>query len=95
MPLSVLPPRVLDTIFVDSMADIFDYLDVAGTNQLTQIEFVEGLLNLCLMDTPISSIQSLKLLQMIRSIVGQVEQEMTTVRREMHKLRMFVTTVGI
>ena len=77
------------------MADIFDYLDVDGTKQLSQIEFVEGLLNLCLMDTPISTLQSLKLLQLIRSIVGQVEKEMATLRREMQKLRMYVSTVGL
>ncbi|CAE7611891.1 CACNA1I [Symbiodinium necroappetens] len=95
VPLSVLPPRVLDTIYADSMADIFDYLDVDGTKELTQIEFVEGLLNLCLMDTPISTLQSLKLLQLIRSVVGQVETEMSTLRREMQKLRTFMTTVSM
>eukprot|EP00439_Symbiodinium_sp_Y106_P067714 s720_g11.t1 len=95
VPLSVLPPRVLDTIYADSMADIFDYLDVDGTKQLTQIEFVEGLLNLRLMDTSISTLQSLKLLQLIRSVVGQVETEMSTLRREMQKLRAFMTTISM
>lgn len=70
-------------------------MEVDGTKELTHIEFVEGLLNLCLMDTPISTLQSLKLLQLIRSVVGQVETEMSTLRREMQKLRTFMTTVSM
>ncbi|OLP87261.1 Voltage-dependent T-type calcium channel subunit alpha-1H [Symbiodinium microadriaticum] len=80
VPLDVLPPRVLDAIYVESMADIFDYLDVDGTGQLSQMEFVEGLLNLCLMDMPISTIQSLKLLQLIRGLLGKVDKEVTSLK---------------
>ncbi|CAE7769753.1 CACNA1H [Symbiodinium sp. CCMP2456] len=80
VPLDVLPPRVLDAIYVESMADIFDYLDVDGTGQLSQMEFVEGLLNLCLMDMPISTIQSLKLLQLIRGLLGKVDQDITSLK---------------
>ena len=65
VPLDVLPPRVLDAIYVESMADIFDYLDVEGKGQLSQMEFVEGLLNLCLMDMPISTIQSWSLVSCV------------------------------
>ena len=48
---SILPPRVLDALCVENITDIFDYLDVDGTGELSQMEFVEGLLNLCLLDT--------------------------------------------
>ena len=48
---SILPPRVLDALCVENIADIFDYLDVDGTGELSQVEFVEGLLQLCLLDT--------------------------------------------
>ena len=37
VPVSILPPRVLDSICVENMADIFDYLDVDGTGELTQM----------------------------------------------------------
>ena len=86
VPLDVLPPRVLDAIYVESMADIFDYLDVDGTGQLSQMEFVEGLLNLCLMDMPISTIQSLKLLQLIRGLVGKVEKEVLSLKVQVQAL---------
>ena len=44
------------------------------------MEFVEGLLNLCLMDMPISTIQSLKLLQLIRGLLGKVDKEVTSLK---------------
>lgn len=37
-----------------------------------QVEFVEGLLNLCLLDMPIATIQTLKLLQLIRASINQL-----------------------
>eukprot|EP00438_Fugacium_kawagutii_P034616 Skav225848 [mRNA] locus=scaffold345:174855:177317:+ [translate_table: standard] len=36
------------------------------------VEFVEGLLNLCLLDMPIATIQTLKLLQLIRASINQL-----------------------
>lgn len=35
VPVTILPPRVLDSICVENMADIFDYLDVDGTGRLS------------------------------------------------------------
>ena len=37
------------------MGDLFELLDVDGGGSLTQAEFVEGLLNLVLLDVPIWS----------------------------------------
>ena len=34
---------------------VFDLLDVDESGFLTEIEFTEGLLNLCLLDTPIAT----------------------------------------
>ena len=48
---SILPPRVLDALCIENITDIFDFLDVDGTGELSQMEFVEGLLQLCLLDT--------------------------------------------
>ncbi|CAE7490358.1 unnamed protein product, partial [Symbiodinium natans] len=44
VPLSVLPPKLLENVSIDSMVDLFELLDVDGGGQLTQHEFVEGLL---------------------------------------------------
>ena len=67
VPVSILPPRVLDALCVENIADIFDYLDVDGTGELSQMEFVEGLLQLCLLDMPMSAILTLKLLRSVRT----------------------------
>ena len=73
VPVDILPPRVLDSVFVDSMSDIFDLLDVNECGFLTQMEFVEGLLNLCLLDTPVATMQNFKLLKIIHDQLGRIE----------------------
>ncbi|CAJ1401992.1 unnamed protein product [Effrenium voratum] len=94
VPLTALPPRVLDSICVENMADLFDYLDVDGTQSLTQVEFVEGLLNLCLLDMPIASLQCLKLLQLLREAVSQLNSKVEGVEGEMLTFRMGITEFG-
>ena len=44
--------------------------------ELKQVEFVEGLLNLCLLDMPIATIQTLKLLQLIRTSLRQIQSRL-------------------
>ena len=39
------------------------------------MEFVEGLLNLCLLDMPISTIQTLKLLQLLRGGMVKMDEK--------------------
>ncbi|CAK9096170.1 Sodium channel protein type 4 subunit alpha A (Voltage-gated sodium channel subunit alpha Nav1.4a) [Durusdinium trenchii] len=68
----ILPPRILESSFAEDMGDLFHYLDVDGTGTLSQTEFIEGLLNLCLLELPLSTIQSLKLLRLIRHEVHAI-----------------------
>lgn len=75
VPVTVLPPKLLENVSIDSMVDLFELLDVDGGGQLTQHEFVEGLLNLVLMDVPISTIQSLRLLRSIKFISSQLSED--------------------
>ena len=42
VPLDMLPPKLLETVSVDSMTDLFELLDVDCGGTLTQNEFVEG-----------------------------------------------------
>jgi len=79
VPVSVLPAELLGNVSVDNMVDLFDLLDVDGGGQLNQNEFVEGLLNIVLLDIPISTIQTLRLLQSIKTLT-------TTVGDELHSL---------
>jgi len=50
-----------------------DLLDVNECGFLTQMEFVEGLLNICLLDMPVSTMQNLKLLKIIHDQLVRVE----------------------
>ncbi|CAJ1333186.1 unnamed protein product [Effrenium voratum] len=72
VPIDILPPRVLDSVYVDNMRDIFDLLDVNGAGVLTQMEFVEGLLNLCLLDMPMWTMQQMKLLKLMHEQIGNL-----------------------
>jgi len=86
VPVSILPPRVLDSLCVENITDIFDYLDVDGTGELSQMEFVEGLLNLCLLDMPISTIQTLKLLQLLRGGMTKTDEKMNLIGSQVQEL---------
>lgn len=44
---------------------------------LTQMEFVEGLLNLCLLDAPVASMQNFKLLKIIHGQLTTLEHCLT------------------
>ncbi|CAL1144510.1 unnamed protein product [Cladocopium goreaui] len=77
VPLEILPPRVLDSVYVDSMRDIFDLLDVNECGFLTQMEFVEGILNLCLLDMPVATMQNLKLLKIIHDQLLRIEHSVS------------------
>ena len=74
VPIDILPPRVLEAVCVDNMEDIFDLLDVDDSGFLTQMGFVEGLLNLSLLDMPMWTLQNLRLLKLVNSRVSSIEQ---------------------
>lgn len=80
VPVDILPPKVLAAVCVDNWEELFEYLDVDGTQSLSQVEFVEGLLNLCLLDMPIATIQTLKLLQLIKTSVRSIESKLHSLR---------------
>eukprot|EP00435_Cladocopium_sp_Y103_P016518 s1743_g4.t1 len=82
VPVDILPRRILESIYADTMGDVFDLLDVNESGFLTEIEFTEGLLNLCLLDTPIATIQILKLLKTIHNQQTSLEHHLHGVLRE-------------
>lgn len=49
---------------VESMADIFEILDITGDGSLTMVEFADGLLSLLANDVPIQTLQMMKMLQL-------------------------------
>ena len=51
------------------------------------MEFVEGLLNLCLLDMPISQIQSLKLLQLLRAGMAQLDEKVQGIAQQLEEVQ--------
>ena len=72
VPLSVLPPRVLENISVSSFEDLFEMLDVDGGGTLTQYEFLEGLLSLLLNDVPLWALKLQRVMVPIRKHTMQL-----------------------
>ncbi|CAE7338540.1 unnamed protein product [Symbiodinium natans] len=70
--LDLLPQALLDNLPIDDVVDLFDILDVDENNYITQAEFVEGLLNIALLDTPLWNIQALKLLRRVAHLTSQI-----------------------
>eukprot|EP00930_Biecheleria_cincta_P047483 TRINITY_DN32928_c0_g1_i1.p1 TRINITY_DN32928_c0_g1~~TRINITY_DN32928_c0_g1_i1.p1 ORF type:complete len:525 (+),score=84.85 TRINITY_DN32928_c0_g1_i1:65-1639(+) len=78
IPLDILPVRVRESVSVDSMLDLFALLDIDGTGSLSREEFVEGILNLFLLDVPVTTIQTLRLLRACNDKVTRVQEEVTS-----------------
>jgi len=81
VPLTVFPPKVLDAVSAESMGDLFQMLDVDEGGTLTQAEFLEGLLNLLLLDVPIWAIQSLKLLRPLRKQSNEIAESLAELKK--------------
>ncbi|CAE7735285.1 Catsper1 [Symbiodinium pilosum] len=76
----ILPKKFLQTVHVNSMVELFDYLDVDHTRELTKEEFIEGLLDLCLRDMPLHMVQMLKLLHIILTISKKIDLNIEALR---------------
>ncbi|CAE7538617.1 Catsper1, partial [Symbiodinium pilosum] len=80
--IDVLPSKFLQAVHAENMVELFDLLDVEESGELTQTAFIEGVLSLCMLDMPVSAVQSLKLLRMILDASKRIElnlQRMTMV----------------
>eukprot|EP00439_Symbiodinium_sp_Y106_P042471 s1244_g5.t1 len=76
----ILPKKFLQTVHVNSMLELFDYLDVDQTGELTREEFIEGLLDLCLRDMPLPWVQMLKLLHLILGMSKKIDTHLEALR---------------
>jgi len=92
VPMDILPPKVLAAVCVDNWEELFEYLDIDGTGSLSQAEFVEGLLNLCLLDMPIATVQTLKLLQSLRTSVNKLGSQVQKLQANNPQVKLSLWT---
>mmetsp|Transcript_41187 Transcript_41187/g.76570 ORF Transcript_41187/g.76570 Transcript_41187/m.76570 type:complete len:531 (-) Transcript_41187:204-1796(-) len=76
----VLPKKFLKTVHVGNMIELFEFLDVDQTGELSREEFIEGLLDLCLREMPLHSVQSLKLLHLIHGVAKRIDLNIEAMR---------------
>lgn len=79
VPMDILPTDFFEALEgIHSMEEVFEMLDVTGDGCLTQVEFAEGLLHLCLNDMPIQQVQTLKLLRLNEAKIDRMTDLLLT-----------------
>lgn len=80
VPLTILPPKILEHVSVNSMEDLFVMLDVNEIGSLTQVEFLDGLLSLLVHDMPIWALQLQKRLLPLQKVTNQIFDELQLIK---------------
>lgn len=75
------PPHILDRASVDSMTELFEILDVDNSGKVNREEFVEGLLNIFLREVPVSALQMIKMLRLLRDSMSKVQVDMEVMKQ--------------
>ncbi|CAE7249990.1 Cacna1h, partial [Symbiodinium sp. KB8] len=75
VPLDVLPERLFEHSHVASMQELFEILDVDDGGELTQDEFIDGLVNMFLQEIPAHNIQVLRLLQSVQHYMRSLGED--------------------
>merc|ERR1711953_910975 len=67
-----LPNELRDILTPDKLVDLFDFLDLDGSGELSKIEFIDGVCHLALQNVPVETTQMLQLLRHQRRQIGQM-----------------------
>eukprot|EP00931_Biecheleriopsis_adriatica_P035275 TRINITY_DN20308_c0_g1_i2.p1 TRINITY_DN20308_c0_g1~~TRINITY_DN20308_c0_g1_i2.p1 ORF type:complete len:250 (+),score=57.17 TRINITY_DN20308_c0_g1_i2:2-751(+) len=77
-----LPKELADKVSVESMKELFEVLDVDGGGYLTQEEFVQGLLDISLLEVSLPIVQILKLAKSIQKVVSGLHDQIDSIGAE-------------
>jgi len=81
--------HVFDKASVESLTELFKRLDLDESGELTRDEFTEGLLNILLLDIPVSDLQVLKMMRLMRSSVKKLDKDLNDLKRVFSRERGF------
>ncbi|CAK9024792.1 unnamed protein product [Durusdinium trenchii] len=79
----VVPEHILDKASVGSMTELFLNLDVDKSGKLTCAEFIEGCMNIFLLDIPVRDMMMMKMIRLLRHGVMKIEGEIRDLKRSM------------
>merc|ERR1711972_79116 len=65
------------------MREVFELLDIQGDGELEQHEFVEGIMEIFMLDMPIETIQILKFLRTTIQIVSRSQSELQDLKESL------------
>lgn len=80
VPITLLPPKILETTSVNSMEDMFDMLDGNETGSLSQVDFLDGLLSLLVHEMPIWALQLQKRLLPLQKATNQISNDLQFIK---------------
>jgi len=81
MSIKHLPPELLKHVSADEMAVIFDVLDVDDSNELSQDEFVNGIMRVVMSDASFDSLHNLRLLKKVNILQDKTFVEVKCVQQ--------------
>jgi len=79
-----IPADILDKASVASMTELFEKLDVDKSGSLKSAEFIEGCMNIFLLEIPVRDLMMMKMIRLVRSGVAHIEDEIRDLRRSIH-----------
>lgn len=79
-----IPADILDKASVASMTELFEKLDVDKSGSLKSAEFIEGCMNIFLLEVPVRDLMMMKMIRLVRSGVAHIEDEIRDLRRSFH-----------
>merc|ERR1711971_1287133 len=75
LDVSTMPEEIQACLELSSVAELFDILDIDGSGLVTEEEFIEGIMNFCVLGAPVETVQILKLIKMLRAKVHQISAD--------------------
>ncbi|CAJ1375281.1 unnamed protein product [Effrenium voratum] len=74
LPDAHIPKGLLESLAADDLVELFDLLDVDRTGELSQEEFVDGLLQMVVRDVPMETMRMMKILQSVHKSIRSLTE---------------------
>lgn len=85
VPPKLLPPEIFETGPVASMEELFLALDVSGDGEVSQREFLDGLLNVFIAGVPLQAVQTIKLLYKNEHQIHELKEDLQHLMAYLYK----------